>query len=113
MREGPSTEQVRLAATLIGSLTEKVAFLGGAALDLLFSRDLSDVITLFDGRPTVPDEIQTADDPLRTFLGTTLRWCLEQEAFLDAISANLPPDHISQSRQAAILQRIQAAVHPN
>lgn len=81
--------------------------------DFLFSRDLSDVIALFDGRPALPDEIQTADDALRTFLGTTLRWCLDQEAFADAISANLPPDHISQSRQDAILQRMQAALGPN
>ncbi|TSA78779.1 hypothetical protein FNU79_18700 [Deinococcus detaillensis] len=86
--------------------TKLVAFQRRGERDYRMSHDISDVMSVLDGRPEVVAEIVQSDQNVRTFLSTTTRGLLTQPAFLDTLAYPLLPDAASQVREELILRRL-------
>jgi hypothetical protein len=67
---------------------------------------MEDIITILDGRPEIIDEIQQADNALRSYLSDAFSELLYNRQFTDALPGHLPPDKASQSRLPIIRNRI-------
>lgn len=90
--------------------TKVEAFLGRGRGDLLASRDVADVIALFDGRPELPGEVAAADPALRAYLARHLADVAPPGRAGDVISAHLPPDGASQARVPLIQARLDGVI---
>lgn len=77
------------------------------ALDVLASRDFEDVVTLFDGRPELFEEIAVAPERVRQYVSSTLREFRELGVLIEGIGAHLQSDE--QSRLPKILDRMHRA----
>lgn len=62
--------------------TKLCAWEGRGAGDLLGSLDIHDVLTLFDGRPELTEEIQASEPPVRRFIETEIA-ALRAESYFD------------------------------
>lgn len=78
--------------------------------DYLFSHDLTDIIILLDGRETLVNEVLTAKQDVKDFIQVEFSGFLSIPDFIDAVSANLLPDLVSQRRASIILKRIKTIV---
>jgi len=74
--------------------------------DVLFSRDLGDIIALVDGREETVDEVRSTEGAARTFIANSFRTLLADPSFLEAIPAHLLPDAASQGRTTLIVERM-------
>jgi hypothetical protein len=74
--------------------------------DYLGSRDLEDVIAVVDGRAELIQEIQAAQNDVRSYLAQEIAKLCGAREFLDALPGHLPPDAASQARIGAILARL-------
>lgn len=104
----PSGKQIRVLPAPYFLATKFDAFKGRGNQDYLLSKDMEDIITILDGRPQIIDEVQRAEESLRTNLTTIFSELLTNRNFIDALPGHLPPDMASQSRRQVILERIGA-----
>ncbi len=86
--------------------TKLEAFRGRGQGDLFASKDLEDVVTVLDGRPSVIREVGEEPVDLVTFLQVEINRLLANTRFEDALSGYLLPDAISQSRIRFVLERL-------
>jgi hypothetical protein len=86
--------------------TKLEAFRGRGQGDLFASKDLEDVVTVLDGRPSVIREVGEEPVDLVTFLQVEINQLLANPRFEDALSGYLLPDAISQSRIRFVLERL-------
>lgn len=106
----PSGTTIRAVSPPYLLATKLEAYTGHGQGDLFGSRDLTDILALFDGREELTDEIAAAPDDVRTYIADQLDTLATTPRFLDAIHGSLAPDPASQSRaDTAILPRIDAA----
>lgn len=75
--------------------------------DVLFSRDVGDIVALVDGREELVNEVRSTGGTVRAFIANGFRTLLENPSFLDAIPAHLLPDAASQARTPLIIERMQ------
>lgn len=109
-RQLPSGTTVRAVSPPYLLATKLEAYVGRGRGDLFGSRDLADVLSLFDGRATLTDEIAAAPADVRAYIADQLDTLTAAPRFLDAAFGSLPPDHASQDRaETVILPRINAA----
>jgi len=94
----PSGALIRLVTAPVFVATKFEAFADRGRSDYLFSPDLSDLISVIDGRDELLAECQQADDGLKAYLRGKIRALLETAAFLDALPGHLPGDAASQAR---------------
>lgn len=93
--------------------TKLEAFAGRGRRDFLGSRDLLDILSLFDSRTELVDELEAATSDVREYVVDGLRDLLAAPRFLDAVQGSLPPDAVSQQRADDILlARLRAAAQP-
>jgi Nucleotidyl transferase AbiEii toxin, Type IV TA system len=91
--------------------TKLEAFANRGRNDYIASRDFADVVSLLDGRAELIEEIATAPEEVRRYVGSELSRHQEHPHFLDGIYAGLPPDDASQERAAEIvLPRLAVAI---
>jgi predicted nucleotidyltransferase len=101
-----SSIQLIAAPAFIGTKIEAFKARGGG--DFLSSHDLEDILTVVDGRNTLPAEIKDAPTELREYLSATVReWLLNQD-FLQALPGHLPADSASQRRLPRLLDVLRA-----
>jgi hypothetical protein len=74
--------------------------------DLMLSHDLTDVVSLVEGRPELVDEVANLDDPGREFVREALRTLLAHDDLPFALAGHLPPDAGSQARVGVVLERL-------
>lgn len=86
--------------------TKLVAFRGRGEGNYGMSHDMSDVVSVLDGRPAVVSEINASDHDVRQFLVNAARDLLNQSAFTETLSYHLLPDSASQAREELILRRL-------
>lgn len=86
--------------------TKLVAFRDRGAGDVLFSRDLGDIIALVDGREEVINEVRASEPEARAFISDAFRWLLADPSFLEAVPAHLLPDAASQARSSLVIERM-------
>jgi len=65
--------------------TKLEAFDGRGGGDFLASHDIEDVVSVIDGRPTLPAEVAEADAPLNRYLAARCNALLETPDFVAAI----------------------------
>ena len=80
--------------------------------DYLFSRDISDIITLIDGRQEIISEILISDLYLRGFISQTFKAMLLDTNFRETLSGHFLPDDASQKRLPLIVQRLEKIAEP-
>ncbi len=86
--------------------TKLEAFQGRGESDLFASKDLEDVVTVLDGRPTIVAEIRRESAELSVFLQEAIGRLTADPRFADAISGYLLPDAVSQARITLVLERM-------
>ncbi|WP_291432271.1 hypothetical protein [Deinococcus sp.] len=99
--------QVRTITAPYFLATKLVAFEGRGEGEYGFSHDISDVVSVLDGRPELVDEVRQSDRELKAFLAQVARELLATPAFTDTISYHLLPDPASQAREGLILKRLE------
>lgn len=98
--------RVRIARAPYLIATKLEAFADRGAGDVLFSRDLGDIIALVDGREELAGEVRSTEDAARTFIANAFRALLNDPSFLEAMPAHLLPDTASQARTPLIMERM-------
>lgn len=102
---------IRLISPAYFLATKLEAFDGRGDGDFLASHDIEDIVSVIDGRPTLPDEVADAEALLRQYLIKRFGALLDRPAFIAAIAGHLPPDSVSQQRAALVIQRIRQMVN--
>ena len=86
--------------------TKLAAFDDRGAGDYLASHDLEDFVAVVDGRPTLLDELEAADDKLKEHLAERIGRLLDDRGFRDALPGFLPGDSASQARLETLHGRL-------
>lgn len=94
----PSGAVIRVIHAPVFVATKLEAFAGRGAGDYLFSHDLGDIVSVLDGRDSLPDECRSMPAALQRYLAERAGTLLATPAFLDALPGHLPGDAASQSR---------------
>jgi len=87
--------------------TKLEAYLGRGNNDPLESRDIEDILTLFDGRPELLDELRRSPGDMRAYISLQLAALLEQRDFAYAVESAALGDA---DREQLIIDRIKTAV---
>lgn len=101
---------IRLISPAYFLATKLEAFDGRGGGDYLASHDVEDIVSVIDGRPSLPTDIATSDPKLKQYLSARFQALLDTPDFIDAIIGHLPPDEASQARSSLVLQRIRELV---
>ena len=99
---------IRLITAPLFLATKIEAFRGRGQRDFYASHDLEDFIAVVEGRPLLIEELAKAPRDVRAFLAAAGDELLGEARFLDAVPGYLPPDPISQSRVALVLETLRA-----
>ena len=86
--------------------TKLVAFEGRGKGEYGFSHDISDIVSILDGRSEVVEEIKQSDIEVKAFLAQAARNLLMTLAFTETLTYHLLPDSASQAREGLILERL-------
>jgi hypothetical protein len=86
--------------------TKLEAFAGRGNGDFLLSHDLGDVIAIIDGRDALLAECQLHDDALKAYLSTQFSVLLNNQGFVESLSAHLPPDGAGQARLPDLIKKM-------
>lgn len=105
----PSGTLIRLVDPVHFLATKIEAFYGRGAGDYLGSRDIEDIIALFDGRLELVQEIAQAPKNIKDFISGQLSQWLADEDFLDALPGHFFADEVSQSRVSLVLKEMNSA----
>ena len=100
--------EIRLITAHYFLATKLAAFENRGRGDYWGSRDMEDVVTVIDGRPSLMKEVLKADGELKGFLAESLSSLLNDPEFHHALPGYLPPDAASQGRVPLVLSRMKA-----
>lgn len=109
-RELPTGTRIAAVSPPFLVATKLEAFAGRGRNDYMGSSDFADVVSLFDGRAELAEEIADAPAELRRYLAAELARHQRHARFLDGIYSGLPPDAASQDRAESIVVPRMAAV---
>lgn len=87
--------------------TKIEAFEGRGNKDLLMSHDIEDVVTIFDGRAQIVDEINTSEDNVRKYIKAKLKDLMRKDSFEYLIQSVSRSDT---QREKVIFDRIEACL---
>ena len=104
----PSGRTIRIITPTLFIATKLEAYLGRGNGDFLSSRDIEDIVTVFDGRSELVHEIQSSRADVRDYIAGEIDDLLADEAFVDNISGQLPPDARNQGRVQELVRRLRA-----
>lgn len=102
----PSGLEIRVIAAPAFLATKLVAFEHRGQGDFRASHDLEDIVTLLDGRASLPDECHESQSELREWLATRVRELLDSASFREALSGHLSPDAASQDRRQVVVDAL-------
>ena len=106
----PSQRLIQLANPEYFIATKLEAFLGRGNEDYILSHDIEDIITVIDGRPELPGEIEQASKTVRTYICRELARHRAQAEFRDAIQGYVPNTPSGNERYRVIFERIEAII---
>ena len=99
--------QIRIVTPPYFVATKLEAFKGRGEGDYFNSRDLEDIISIVDGRPTLVDELRTAPEDLKAHVAAEIKKLLQDQRFIDALPGYVLPDAISQERIGVLWRRLE------
>lgn len=76
------------------------------AADPMLSRDLTDVVSLVNGRASLLDDVREMPAEAGEFVRSAVRGLLSDPGFAFVVHAHLPPDDASQDRTSYVLDRL-------
>lgn len=88
--------------------TKLEAFSDRGGGDYEASKDIEDVISVVDGRPSLLDEATACTGEVRAYLGSTIATLLTTPAFCNALPGLLPGDEAGQARAPLVFERLAA-----
>jgi hypothetical protein len=97
---------IRVVTALTSSRQNWKDFGGRGQGDLFASKDLEDVVTVLDGRPSLVAEVGREPVELVAFLHDEIGQLMANPRFEDALPGYLLPDAMSQSRIRLVLERL-------
>lgn len=107
----PSGRRLRHSSASALVATKLEAYSDRGARDPLVSHDLEDIIRVFDSRPSIVQEIDSAPSELRAFITEGLRSILDVPIARAAIPGLMLPDQVSQERaRTVVLARMRQVV---
>jgi len=106
LREIAPALQVRMATPAMFLAAKLEAHRDRGAGDPLMSQDLTDVVSLVNGRASLPAEVRDMPPEARAFIRSSIHALLADPGFAFVIHAHLPPDDASQGRAASVLERL-------
>jgi predicted nucleotidyltransferase len=109
-RELPSGTRIAAVSAPFLIATKLEAFAGRGRDDYMASRDFADLVSLFDGRAELVEEIAEAPVELRAYLAAEIARHQRHRRFLEGIYGGLAPDAASQDRAERIVVPRMAAV---
>ncbi len=86
--------------------TKLDAFRGRGQGDFVASKDLEDIVSVLDGRPSLIAEVEVASAELRRFIRAEIGTFLARPHFEDALAGYLLPDAASQARTRLVMDRL-------
>jgi predicted nucleotidyltransferase len=86
--------------------TKLEAFYGRGKSDFMVSHDMEDFIAVLDGRLEIVEDILMSDNKIKRYLADHFKQLLQNDEFLEALPAHLPPDPASQQRVLIIEDRM-------
>jgi len=89
--------------------TKLEAYKGRGNGDVLTSRDIEDILNIFDGRPAIVEEIATANEELKAYISRELNELKENYDFDMAVQSTSRGDP---AREALIFDRIDECILP-
>ena len=96
--------RVVTAPYFIGTKLE--AFHGRGAGDYHASRDLEDLISVVNGRPSLLKEVKAAPPDLRGYIADEIGALLDNREFIEALPGHVPGDDASQARIPTLLRTL-------
>ncbi|MBZ9752300.1 hypothetical protein K7W42_15715 [Deinococcus sp. HMF7604] len=102
----PDGGRVRVITAPYFLATKLVAFRGRGEGDYGMSHDISDVVSVLDGRSELLTEVRASDPEVKAFLVEAAQNLLAEPAFLDTLAYHLLPDPASQAREDLIIRRL-------
>jgi hypothetical protein len=105
--ELPSGRQIRMVSAPYFLITKLEAFDGRGQGDYLMSHDIEDIVTVFDGRKEIVEEVRACDPELLRVLAERFSSLRGDRRFIDAVSGHIPPDESSQARVVMVLEIIE------
>ena len=88
--------------------TKIEAFKGRGRGDFLSSHDIEDIITLFDGRSSIVDDLKIAEVNVFNYLKTEFANFISSDDFESAIEAHISDRHNIWARKKIVFNRIKA-----
>lgn len=110
--EVPSGMHIKILSPTYFLAAKFEAFLGRGKKpgEYMYSRDLEDIVTLFDGRTALVSEIIASHDPLRSYLRDNIGALLADPEFRYAMSALVKPDDRAANRIRIVRERMTGAM---
>ena len=99
-------DQIQIVTAPCFLATKLEAFLGRGAGDFMGSHDIEDFLAVVDGRERLIEEIGTAPQQVREFIGQSVASFMTTHRFLDCLPGHLPPDAASQQRVPIVRERL-------
>jgi hypothetical protein len=106
VREIAPALQVRMATPAMFLAAKLEAHRDRGAGDPLMSQDLTDIVSLVNGRASLPAEVRKMPPEPWEFIRRSLRDLLADPGLAFVIHAHLPPDDASQGRTDLVLERL-------
>lgn len=103
---------VRVVTPALFVATKLEAFHGRGGGDVVASHDLEDIVAVLDGRPEIVADVAAARDDLREYIGTEIRFLLDNPDFTEALGGFLLPDAASQARRSLVMERLRGLAAP-
>jgi len=94
--------RVRVGTAVYFCATKLEAFAGRGKHDYQSSHDVEDLMTAWDGRPELAEEIHSGPEDVRAYIAAEFRKLFATREFLDALPGYLVPDQASQARVSNI-----------
>lgn len=99
---------IRIADPGLLLATKLEAYLNRGGGDFVMSHDITDVVTLVEGRREIVAEVRRLGSGAKAFVRQVLWSLLDDDDFRFAIQGHLPPDAPSQERSEVVMQRLRA-----
>jgi hypothetical protein len=106
VREIAPALEVRMATTAMFLAAKLEAHRDRVAGEPLMGQDLTDIVSLVNGRESLLAEVRDLPPEPREFIRSSLRTLLGDADFAFVIHAHLPPDDASHRRAKSILERL-------
>ena len=98
---------IKLVSAPYFLITKLEAFLGRGNNDYLMSHDIEDIVSVFDGRPELINEVTQAEDTLKQALSKRFKEHLADDRFKEAVHGHLPADEVNRQRASKVLKAMQ------